>query len=76
MKPGRVSSAERMPPPMVSFPSMTSTEQPAQWRFMLQEVSETQRQHPFSSLEKLVTFLRSEILGEKGKPEGDQGSAF
>lgn len=53
-----------------------SPEQPPQWRFMLQEVSDAQRQHAFGSFEQLIAFLRSEILGEKGTLEGDQDSAL
>ena len=53
----------------------TSSEQPPQWRFMLQEVSEAQRQHAFSSFERLVAFLRSELLGQ-GKPENNPDSTL
>jgi len=52
-----------------------SSERPAEWRFMLQEVSDAQRQHAFGSFEQLITFLRSQVLEEKEKLEGDQGSA-
>jgi hypothetical protein len=50
-------------------------EQPPQWRFMLQEVSDAQRHHAFGSFAQLVAFLRKEILEEKGTLEGNQASA-
>ena len=50
-------------------------EQPPQCRFMLQEVSEAQRQHAFGSFAQLVAFLRQEVLTEKGTLAGNQDSA-
>jgi hypothetical protein len=52
----------------------TSFEQPPEWRFTLQEVSDAQRQRAFGSFEQLVAFLRSEIQG-KGKQESNPDSA-
>lgn len=42
----------------------TDTEQPIQWRFLLQDVADAQNQHAFGSFKQLVDFLRSELLGE------------
>ena len=46
-----------------------SPDQPPLWRFVLQDVAAGQEQHAFGSFEQLVTFLRNEILGEKGFEE-------
>ena len=42
-----------------------SPEQPPEWRFTVQDISEAQRQPAFGSFEQLVAFLRSEILGKE-----------
>jgi hypothetical protein len=39
------------------------SDQPTQWRFMLQDELDTQRQQAFGSFEQLVAFLRIELLG-------------
>ncbi len=45
--------------------------QPRLWRFVLQDVSDAQRQQAFGDFEQLVAFLRSEILEETEKEEND-----
>lgn len=44
-------------------------QQPPLWRFVLQDVSDAQRQQAFGDFEQLVAFLRSEILEENGRED-------
>jgi len=49
----------------------TNAEHPPLWRFVLQDVTDTQKQYAFSSLEQLVDFLRTEILGDETVAKDD-----
>jgi len=47
----------------------TTPQQPPAWRFVLQDVSDAQRQQAFGDFEQLVAFLRREILEEEERKE-------
>jgi hypothetical protein len=50
----------------------TDSEQPLQWRFVLQEVADAQNRYACGSFEQLVDFLRCELPSEVDVAEDDQ----
>ncbi len=50
----------------------TDSNQPMQWRFVLQDVADAQNRYAFGSFNQLVDFLRRELPGEVDVAEDDQ----